>query len=131
MNRALWLIFGAAAVGVAVLPLKDGDERVNPPNPPAERLPDVRIRQEFVTVPLPSPVTGPASNRTRVAHLSPRITPADITDTEDEQIPLSRTGTRPARRAARDATFFQRATRAFIGDGRHRPEPFPRPRGNN
>ena len=134
MNRTLWLILGAAAVGLAILPLRDRDAQLKPASLPAEQLPEVRIRHEFISIPASSPFALSPWARLRLAPVRPRPADAVRAEAEDEQEdvePAALTRRRAARLVEHDATLFERARRAFVGDGRHRPEPFPRPRGNN
>ena len=63
-------------------------------------LEDVQVRHEFVTI--ATLVTPPAATRRNV---TPR---------------------QPARRNSPGAGLWSKAGRALVGDGRHRPEPFPR-----
>jgi hypothetical protein len=130
MKRTLWLIVGAAAVGAAVLPLRDRHERVALANPPAERLPDVRVRHEFVSIPIASRVTESERRRTSNARAS-LAPPADVEPAADERGATTVQMRTAERAAGEDEGFFDRARRAFVGDGRYRPQPFPRPRDNN
>lgn len=72
----------------------------------------VRVEHELVTIEavVPAPVASPIATTGRV---SPRVSPA----------PPPRTVVRAA--APAPVTLGQKARRAFLGDGRHRPQPFP------
>jgi hypothetical protein len=88
-----------------------------PQTPPTQRLGDVQVRHELITI---SPPVAPAG---------PKRTPAP-----GFQVARQGTPVRQAEVAARERPanlpLLEKARRAFIGDGRHKPEPFPRPRGN-
>jgi hypothetical protein len=131
MKRSRWLILATlmpiAAIGLFRFPPENLTQA-----PSIERLPDVRVQHDYVTtVPVNgSPVIG--IGRNRLASARPVEAPSAVKAVNRQ----GNTGrTSPSRyrlvdRAARDQTLFEKARRAFVGDGRHRPEPFPRPRGN-
>ena len=121
MNRSVWLIFAALAVIAAAILIQLKPERMAQAASTSEVLPYVRVQHEYVTVPVGSVNTNDRNRlmRTRTPVESPSGMPALVT----------RRGT--VQRASRDQTLFEKARRAFVGDGRHRPEPFPRPRDNN
>ena len=116
--KKVWLVAGAAAVVLATLIVLSArsadptDESAASPRP-ARGLtpaPDVRVTHRLVTADAPPP-TGIG-----------RITP---------------TPRRPAASTRREVTvarapagLVHRAKRALLGDGRHRPEPFPRVKEN-
>lgn len=68
--------------------------------------PSVRLQHEYIRVTPPAPPAPPAPSR--------RALP-------------SRTAPLEPRKASSTPAFVERARRALLGDGRHRPEPFPRP----
>jgi hypothetical protein len=78
---------------------------------------DVQVRHEFITLTVP-PLAPP---RVASAGLAPRpaatLRPASAASSEAEP-------------ALGQATLIQKARRALVGDGRYRPEPFPRIRDN-
>jgi Tfp pilus assembly protein PilX len=106
MKRTLWIALGLVAVATAAAALLQGE----PSNAEADMevpfraaetaLDDVQVRHEFVTIatPLPPP-----------AATSRSVTPRQ-----------------PARRTSPGAGPLSKTARALVGDGRHRPEPFPR-----
>jgi len=112
MKRLLWLIFAGLAVAAAVLLMRGGEDQgsVASAAPAPEPEPQVRVVHELVTVD-PPPI---ATLREEPSHA-----------------PMSQPSRRPAdgprlRRAMRDPGLLERAGRAIVGDGTHRPEPFPR-----
>ena len=92
-------------------------------------LPDVTVRQEFVTVSVPAVSTR--SVATRNAGTRPRRSgapapaPATYRTAPVAASPVVR------RAAAGAESFFDRARRAVVGDGRYRPQPFPRVKDDN
>jgi hypothetical protein len=80
-------------------------------------LPDVEVRHEFVEIPLPPPPP-----RTSLARRSEGSAPASK---KPLALPLA-TARPDAVRTADTDNLLIRAGRALIGDGKHRPEPFPR-----
>jgi len=133
MKRIVWLILAAftpiAAIGVFRFKPRSGAEAA----PGIVRLHDVRVQHEYVTVAIPANGTPViTSPRTRLASASMEQTPS-VTQAVDRRTDAARPSPardRPVRRASGDQSIFDKARRAFVGDGRHRPEPFPRPRGN-
>ena len=121
MKRSLWLIFGALLLLAAVALFRAGttEDLVAAIEAPPAPLQDVQVRHEFVTVPVPA-----ATPRTAVGA---RTHPPPIR-TAVARPPGGPGEPAPARGARRDAGFFERARRAVVGDGRYRPEPFPRPK---
>jgi hypothetical protein len=130
VKRVLWLIFGGLALlAAAVLfrsdPAGDAAARVDAPPAPSV-LPDVRVKHEFIEVPIPTPRTSLARSPQRsapVAKTRPQVA-ARVRTTAD--------GVRSASAVSKDepsdrrASLLARAGRAIVGDGKHRPEPFPR-----
>jgi hypothetical protein len=122
VKRSLWVIFGVLVVLATVALFQWAQEgesvaAIDSPAPLPAALPDVRVRHEFVTVPVPSRPENPAPVRTaRSLGLEPAAAR-----------PIAAPTAAPAvRRASRDASFLEKARRAVVGDGRYRPEPFPR-----
>jgi len=81
---------------------------------PAQPLPDVRVRHSYVTVMPPAVTAMPAAVKTdrapvRVAAAPPSRRP--------DPVQLATT---------RQVGMVAKARRALVGDGRYRPEPFPR-----
>lgn len=121
MKRSLWLIFGALLLLAAVALFRAGttEDMVAAVEAPPAPLPEVRVRHEFVTVPLPAAAAHPPAGvrsgppPARTALSKPPVGPGEAA---------------PVRRAGRDAGFLERARRAVVGDGRFRPQPFPRPK---
>ena len=132
MKRSLWLILATLIPIAAIGLFRFRPEKVNEGAPSFERLADVRVQHDYVTVTVP--VTGPVitSGRNRLANARPAEAPSAVKalDRPGETERASPGRSRPVNRASRDETLFEKARRAFVGDGRHRPEPFPRPRGN-
>lgn len=134
MKRGVWLILAALAVISATAPFHYMPEPVGviesaPPAGPTPP-PAVRVSHEFVTVEIPPPegranaprVIGP---RTSLAANRPGAKPsrpagAPKTATHDPAPTV--------RRGSRDRNLLERAGRVLIGDGKYRPEPFPRVR---
>jgi hypothetical protein len=123
VKRSLWVIFGALVLLAAAVLLRsdrsgDAVAVTHPPSPPAP-APEVRVRQELVTATVTAepvaavsrPAAPPAVKR--AAHEGPRAQASP-----------------PVRAAARDTSLLGRARRAVVGDGRYRPEPFPRVKDN-
>jgi hypothetical protein len=106
MKRTLWIALALVAVATAVTALL----QTEPPNAEARTdvpfratetaVDDVRVRHELVTIatPVPAPVAA-----------SRRVTPRQ-----------------PSRRTSPVAGPWSKTARALVGDGNHRPEPFPR-----
>jgi hypothetical protein len=135
MKPRLWLIFAAvASIASAALLRPQPEPPVQPV--PIEPLPDVHVEHEYVTVPVAATRDAlVATGRTPTARMrSTSMRPASVAitdgDVEDRAAsPGSRSRT-VSHASTRDQTLFEKARRAFMGDGRHRPEPFPRPRDN-
>ncbi|HJR58190.1 MAG TPA: hypothetical protein VJ813_02280 [Vicinamibacterales bacterium] len=112
MKWFLWLIFVSLAVAAAALLLRDGGDTGSiasaaPLAAVTER--NVRVKHELVTVTVPPSAPLDAPN-----HASARREPRRAGTVAEE---------RPARR---EASLLEKAGRALVGDGTHRPEPFPR-----
>ena len=131
MNRGLWLILAALAVIAAVVLFRYDPEPVaaieSSPAPP-ERTDAVRVSHEFVTVTIP-PVTSKRISRPA----SPRKQTVLATDRSNDSAPRrdvvkasNRTTDSDDRSEPREGNLLERAGRALIGDGKYRPEPFPR-----
>jgi hypothetical protein len=128
VKRVLWLIFGGLALlAAAVLfqsgPAGDALARVEPAPPPPvlpepSVLPDVQVRHEFVEIPL-----APPPRRTSLARRSEGSAPAAA---KKPLAPPLATARPDVVRTADTDNLLVRAGRALIGDGKHRPEPFPR-----
>jgi hypothetical protein len=135
MTRPSWflsagLILGAVAVVALVLTASrtstpqqrparasaEGANAVQPSvEPRVEHAPaSVRVQQEFVEVAMPA-----------VPRHTPRVqTPQPVIRLADRSAgPAAR-----PQRALRDQSVLGKARRALLGDGRYRPEPFPRVR---
>src|SRR5688500_12566762 len=104
MKRTLWTALALVAVATVATALLQGD----PSNAEAEQVPlttiraagDVQVRHAFVTIATPVPAAA-ATRRS--------VPPGP-----------------PARRTSREAGGWSKTARALVGDGRHRPQPFPR-----
>jgi len=133
MKRSLWLILATLTPLAAIGLFRFQPEKLSEAAPSLERLADVRVQHDYVTVTMPV-TDGPVitTGRNRLANARPAETPSAIRalDRQEETERASPSRYRPVNRASRDQTLFEKARRAFVGDGRHRPEPFPRPRGN-
>jgi hypothetical protein len=137
MKRSVWLIFAALSLTAAAMAYRLEPDTLTQAAPALERLPDVRVQHEYVTVAVPA--TGnnvKPKERTRLAQT--RATPDSLASTPALDAETAKAEPAVIRKPAAsrasdraDETLFERARRAFMGDGRHRPEPFPRPRGNN
>ena len=121
MKRSLWLIFGALLLLAAVALFRAGttEDMVAAAEAPAAPLPDVHVRHEFVTVPAPAARSHPAVG---IRSGPPPVRTAAARPSAAPDVAV------PVRRAGRDAGFLERARRAVVGDGRFRPQPFPRPK---
>ena len=87
---------------VGAPPAQSGQRSVAKPAAPAVTLPSVTVEHQLIQVEPPRPKPAP---RIRRVHPSTRLAAAPID---------------------RRAALVVRAGRAFMGDGRFRPEPFPR-----
>jgi hypothetical protein len=131
MKRGLWLILAALAMIAATVLFRYDPEPVaaNEPTPVPSKPPDtVRVSHEFVTVEIPATTTrrpGQPSTTRPQAVLATHRSPASIGG--QRAVKASNRNADPAARpVSRDANLLERAGRAFIGDGKYRPEPFPR-----
>lgn len=106
MKRTLWIALALVAGVTAATALLQGEPSnaeagSDVPQTAIEKTRDfVQVRHELVTI--AAPVPPPAAGRRSA---SPR---------------------QPARRTPHDAGVWSKTGRALLGDGRHRPEPFPR-----
>lgn len=131
MKRLFWLIFGALTLAAASLLLRFPPESLARNTPAPKSLPDVRVEHEFVTV---SIAQIPAASNTQPRGVI--ASPASERQASNYPVDPPRATTeaavpeKPVQRASRDRTLLGKAGRAFLGDGRHRPEPFPRVRDN-
>lgn len=111
MTRKRWIAAAivTAAGATALLAGKQAPDADIQAGTPAvirhEPARDVRVRHEFVRIPLP-PV-APRLEARAAAPAAPRRA-------------------RPARAEADDEALLSKARRVLVGDGRYRPEPFPR-----
>ena len=102
------------------------------PAPPPSVLPDVRVRHEFIEIPVAPPRTAVARGGERASTVpkkTPRRAPSaaparDVVRTADAS-PSSKVNP-----PERGANLLVRAGRAIVGDGKNRPEPFPRIKKN-
>ena len=154
MKRSLWLIFAALALIAAGVLLQYPPDTLAVVVPAGfeerQQRPEVRIQHEFVTVTTNGGVAATTPSRREAAEIQ-RIPIADHLDTPaihrtvradaEGAVRLDRTVTPPSsrvtapsprrpavQRASDDGTLLEKARRAFVGDGRYRPEPFPRVR---
>jgi hypothetical protein len=121
MKRGVWLILAALAVISATAPFHYMPEPVGviesaPPAGPTPP-PAVRVSHEFVTVEI-RPRTSLAANRPGAKPSRPAGAPKTATHDPAPTV----------RRGSRDRNLLERAGRVLIGDGKYRPEPFPRVR---
>jgi hypothetical protein len=131
VKRVLWLIFGGLALlAAAVLfrsgPAGDAAARVEAPPAAPSVLPNVRVKHEFIEVPLPTPRTSLARSPQRsapVAKTRPQVAPRVRATADGVRIANAVSKDEPSERRA---SLLVRAGRAIVGDGKHRPEPFPR-----
>ena len=114
MKRMIGIAVAGAALAAAIVLL---DDRANPeaesralsdvPAPSSDvRVQDVRVQHEIVTLPLPAPTQLVAR---------PAAAPAPA-----RAVPTVR------RARQQNEALLMKAGRVLLGDGRHRPEPFPR-----
>jgi hypothetical protein len=85
--------------------------------------PGVRVSAEDVALPS---ADVPAAPSVRLQHEYIRVTPPARPAPSRRALP-ARTAPLEPRKASSTPAFVERARRALLGDGRHRPEPFPRP----
>jgi hypothetical protein len=131
VKRALWLIFGGLALlAAAVLfrsgPTGDAAARVESTTPPPAALPDVRVKHEFIEIPIPAPQPSPARTPHRSASAAkkrPQVPPGAGTSADGVR---TASAVSEVEAADQPASLLVRAGRAIVGDGKHRPEPFPR-----
>jgi hypothetical protein len=124
VKRLLWVIFAALVIAAAAVLVRTRAEDhaiVSAAPATAESLPDVQVRHEFVTV------SSPAASPSIAATTEPRRTTLRAAHSA---APVRAPAPRDVQRTAADHTLLDKARRAFLGDGRHRPEPFPRIRDN-
>jgi hypothetical protein len=130
VKRVLWSIFGGLALLAAAVLFRSspaGDAAARVEAPPAPRLlPDVRVKHEFIEIPIRTPPTLQARSPQRSAsaeRMRPEAPP---------RVPARTDAIRTASAVSRDepsdrrASLLVRAGRAIVGDGKYRPEPFPR-----
>lgn len=136
MKRMLWLISGALTLVAAALLLRFQPEQLTARQQPVPtRLPDVQVEHEFVRVSAPKlPAIGSdTARRTAVSARTVRDPEVRLHTPGPSFAASTRASSLPpdVQRAGRDRTLLEKARRAFVGDGRHRPEPFPRVREND
>lgn len=117
-----WRVSAAAAVGLVVaLPVvlrEPAAKAVQETGEPTrESTASVRVEHEFVTLDAEVPDAEP------VAVLPARPTPRPLRQTKPSPTLTAREST-----FTTPASSFTKARQKFLGDGRHRPEPFPRVR---
>ena len=128
MTRGLWLIFAALALIAATVLFRFQPEKLAQAAPAdAEPLPDVLVQHEYVSVTVPAAASPVRIRATPGSRSGIRALDDAVVDAEPAPMVKGQT----VKRASREQTLFEKARRAFVGDGRHRPEPFPRPGGNN
>jgi hypothetical protein len=133
MKRSLWLIFATLTPIAAIGLFRFQPEKRSEAAPPVGRLADVRVQHDYVTVTMPvtgGPVITTLRNRLANARPAETASASRAMDRQGETERASPSRYRQVNPASRDQTLFEKARRAFVGDGRHRPEPFPRPRAN-
>lgn len=113
MVRAFWLILAAAAVASTWLwrhPLPAVDAGTSVVEGPRAVLPEPEVEVRHEIVRLSPPPSAPSIRDQRPAvEAVPRSAPRVV-------------------RARRDGSLLDKARRTVVGDGRYRPEPFPRVR---
>ncbi|MBA2302015.1 MAG: hypothetical protein H0W08_05225 [Acidobacteria bacterium] len=122
MKPTLLFGFGILVAGIAFVCLPVG--RVGSPAPsatpsPAEPRPSVQVRHELIAIPVPM---------ARV--INRRAAPPPAFRAALNGRPVPRPATRQAGQSAPDVHLLEKARRVVVGDGRHKPEPFPRLRNN-
>ena len=131
MKRGIWLIFAALAIAAAALPFRYDPAPVaaleSTPAPP-ERSAPVRVSHEFVTVEIPAPAAHGARppGVTRLQTVLANGSGSESLGRREVVKAVHRDAGPTTRHAARDQNLLERAGRAFVGDGKYRPEPFPR-----
>ena len=127
MKRGLWLIFGALALLAADILFRYEPDRVTEIEPAPVGLPDVRVQHEFVQIPVAAAAsTAPLGQRAE--RTEGHAASSSTERLTGRAVPGAASGRTTVERAARNRTLLEKARRAFVGDGRYRPEPFPRVR---
>jgi hypothetical protein len=128
MRHGYWLIFAAPALIAAAVLLRDDPEpaHVREHSPNDERAASVRVSHEFVTVAIPTGV----GSRAGTSQLAAAQRSANTRGAARTSQLAARPAASTVRPATRDPNLLEKARRAFLGDGRHKPEPFPRVRDN-
>ena len=131
MKRGLWLIFAALAMFAATVLFRYDPEPVaalESTPVPSERPAAVRVSHEFVTVEVPTPAVQRVQPRpeTRPHAVLATHSPADPNGPRETLKAANRVAGPAARPTLRDQSLLARAGRALVGDGKYRPEPFPR-----
>lgn len=124
MKRSLWLIFVALVLITAGIRFQYEPEKLAIAAPLDATLPEIRVQHEFVYIPKTDHAFVPREANRRAAtepHSVVTPSPRPI-----HKAPAA-AATRPTvQRANRERTILEKAGRALLGDGRYRPEPFPR-----
>ena len=110
------VLIGAFAAGSLLFrqgPVPQTDLEAAPSSPAPVQA--VQVKHDFVVVPMPSPVNGTGSR-------SPREAPS-LSVSASNRPSVSAPRPQPRRAAA---PLLAKVGRAVAGDGRYRPEPFPR-----
>ena len=134
VKRTVWPILGVLALLVTVAWLRfgvrsDAVAEISPAEAPpiAAALSPVQVRHEFVTVSVPLPAAVGARPPSRAVR--PRKSPsaeAVASVVRARSTPRDK-GDRSTLDPSEDSPgLLLRAGRLVVGDGRHRPEPFPR-----
>lgn len=127
VKRVLWLMFGILALLAAAVLLRSGPtgdavaRMEETPSPSV--LPDVRVKHEFISIPIAAP---PRTSLARTQASPPVERKRPKTPIADRGSDVVRTAARQEDASDRRANLLVRAGRAVIGDGKYRPEPFPR-----
>jgi hypothetical protein len=118
MKRTIWtVVIVSAAAAATILLLRQpqmpwtGSAEGSIPTPVSVQSRDVRVQHELVTV------ARPATTQRAVRNAQPGPAAAPIT---------ARARQNAARTRPDKAALLVKASRAILGDGRYRPEPFPR-----
>ncbi len=126
MKSTLLFGFGLlVSAGVAFVYLPEGwvgstaPSATPSPAEPRPSVPSVEVRHELVAIPVPM---ARALNR--------RAAPPPAFRAASNSRTVPRPATRQARHSPPDVRLLEKARRAVVGDGRHKPEPFPRLRNN-
>ena len=131
MQRRLWFIFAAIAMIAAIALFRYDPEpaaALESATVPSASPVAVRVSHEFVMVEFPAPATQPVgrpsmSRRETIVAMRAAGGPVERRDT----LKASNRGSDPAvRPASSDQNLLERAGRAIVGDGKYRPQPFPR-----